>query len=111
MGELERFFHWYFVGLCKPELCSQWASGCIQALPSHKGILVPLLYLADVLVQWEPTLCENFKELGKRGNAACFWLVNCYQGAGDVYTNILSHQNNGSFNFSVIVYEVWSFQD
>lgn len=53
MGELEHFLHWYFVGLCKPELCSQWASSCIQALPSLKGVLVPVLCLADVTVLQE----------------------------------------------------------
>lgn len=55
MGELECFLHWYFVGLCKPELCSQWVSSCIQVLPSLKGFLVPLLSLADVLVLQQRT--------------------------------------------------------
>lgn len=55
MEELECFLHWYFVCFFKLELCSQWASSCIQALPSLKGILVPLLCLADVLVLLEQT--------------------------------------------------------
>lgn len=40
--------------VCKPELCSLWASSCIQASPSRKGVLVPLLCSADVLVLEEP---------------------------------------------------------
>lgn len=55
MKELEPFLCWYFVGLCKPELCFQWASGYVQALSSLKGIHVPQLHLTDVLVLQEPT--------------------------------------------------------